>query len=212
MRAQPPVSEERPSSHAGAAARVHNRMTCLCRLCLLVSFCSRVSLGLLCRLVTAAGTTRGRCRSSRRRAAAAATAAAAAAARTLTASTTHADNKASGQRFNEGKTTVEARWVKQSDRETLHRSLQTPSLVDRRRHVTRVHVPFRRGLFEGLSPGQGLRTRAKRTTGKQGLRYTPRPEAPHYYPVDIFWGDGRDDEWNKPISLAWYAHSHGTQV
>ncbi len=24
-----------------------------------------------------------------------------------------------------------------------------------------------------LSPGQGLRTRAKRTTGKQGLRYTP---------------------------------------
>ncbi len=26
-----------------------------------------------------------------------------------------------------------------------------------------------------LSPGQGLRTRAKRTTGKQGLRYTPRP-------------------------------------
>jgi hypothetical protein len=28
-----------------------------------------------------------------------------------------------------------------------------------------------------LSPGQGLRTRAKRTTGKQGLRYTPRPEA-----------------------------------
>ena len=24
-------------------------------------------------------------------------------------------------------------------------------------------------------PGQGLRTRAKRTTGKQGLRYTPRP-------------------------------------
>jgi hypothetical protein len=31
-----------------------------------------------------------------------------------------------------------------------------------------------------LSPGQGLRTRAKRTTGKQGLRYTPRPEAPHY--------------------------------
>jgi hypothetical protein len=34
-----------------------------------------------------------------------------------------------------------------------------------------------------LSPGQGLRTRAKRTTGKQGLRYTPRPEAPHYYPA-----------------------------
>ncbi len=33
-----------------------------------------------------------------------------------------------------------------------------------------------------LSPGQGLRTRAKRTTGKQGLRYTPKPEAPHYYP------------------------------
>jgi hypothetical protein len=30
-----------------------------------------------------------------------------------------------------------------------------------------------------LSPGQGLRTRAKRTTGKQGLRHTPRPEAPH---------------------------------
>jgi hypothetical protein len=29
-----------------------------------------------------------------------------------------------------------------------------------------------------LSPGQGLRTRAKCTTGKQGLRYTPRPEAP----------------------------------
>ena len=27
-----------------------------------------------------------------------------------------------------------------------------------------------------LSPGQGLRTRVKRTTGKQGLRYTP--EAP----------------------------------
>jgi hypothetical protein len=37
-----------------------------------------------------------------------------------------------------------------------------------------------------LSPGQGLRTRAKRTTGKQGLRYTPRPEAPHclYCPQD----------------------------
>jgi hypothetical protein len=34
-----------------------------------------------------------------------------------------------------------------------------------------------------LSPGQGLRTRAKRTTGKQGLRYTPRPEAPPYYPA-----------------------------
>jgi hypothetical protein len=34
-----------------------------------------------------------------------------------------------------------------------------------------------------LSPGQGLRTRAKCTTGKQGLRYTPRPEAPHYYPA-----------------------------
>ena len=39
-----------------------------------------------------------------------------------------------------------------------------------------------------LSPGQGLRrqplrTRAKRTTGKQGLRYTPMPEAPHYYPA-----------------------------
>ena len=34
-----------------------------------------------------------------------------------------------------------------------------------------------------FSPGQGLRTRAKRTTGKQGLRYTPRPEAPYYYPA-----------------------------
>jgi hypothetical protein len=34
-----------------------------------------------------------------------------------------------------------------------------------------------------FSPGQGLRTCAKRTTGKQGLRYTPRPEAPHYYPA-----------------------------
>ncbi len=28
--------------------------------------------------------------------------------------------------------------------------------------------------------GQGLQTRAKRATGKQGLRLTPKPEAPHY--------------------------------
>jgi hypothetical protein len=39
------------------------------------------------------------------------------------------------------------------------------------------------GAVSILSPGQGLRTRAKRTTGKQGLRYTPRPGAPHYYPA-----------------------------
>ncbi len=30
-----------------------------------------------------------------------------------------------------------------------------------------------------------MRTRAKRTTGKQGLRYTPKPEAPHYVAASI---------------------------
>jgi hypothetical protein len=46
-----------------------------------------------------------------------------------------------------------------------------------------IHFWSRRDSLSILSPGQGLRTRAKRTTGKQGLRYTPRPEAPHYCPA-----------------------------
>jgi hypothetical protein len=40
---------------------------------------------------------------------------------------------------------------------------------------TRVQTPLPAAAagMSILSPGQGLRTRAKRTTGKQGLRYTP---------------------------------------
>jgi hypothetical protein len=72
-----------------------------------------------------------------------------------------------------------------SPRHRRCRSTRSRSISDKEENISVVHLqvdlPRKGGApVSILSPGQ---TRAKRTTGKQGLRYTPRPEAPHYYPA-----------------------------